>query len=104
MSRKRRIRQATALPDSSRKIRSTAVTSEPADVSSDFGLILERPDFHRAPAGNGRFAGPVQSCIEICGLDDPETTDLLLGLRIGPIGDPGLTTPGADDGCGVGRV
>ena len=51
----------------------------------------ERAHFDRHPAGDDRFAPPLQRLLQVCGLQDPKTAYVLLSLQIRPVGDENLT-------------
>src|SRR5947209_13409742 len=99
ISPKRRIRVATALPDS---CRNTCSISERPDITtaagSDLGLVMEGPDLDGGLAGNGRLLGPGQGRVQILGLDDPEAADLLTGLRERTVGGQDVAVLLAHDG------
>ena len=48
----------------------------------------ERAHFDRHPAGDDRFAPPLQRLLQVCGFQDPKTAYVLLGLQVRPVGDP----------------
>jgi hypothetical protein len=48
----------------------------------------ERAHFDRHPAGDDRFAPPLQRLLRVCGFQDPKTAYVLLGLQVRPVGDP----------------
>ncbi len=79
MSPKRRIRVATARPDSSRKTCSTWLAAAPV-TDSYAGSSWNGRTSTGAAAGDGGLGGPRQRGVEVGGLDDPEAAELLLGL------------------------
>src|SRR5688500_12986347 len=80
----RRASAATTRPCSARK------TSSSSGKRSG-GLGLEGADLDLARAGGGAPLGPVESLVEVGCLDDPETAEVLLGLRERSVGDQALT-------------
>src|SRR5215471_21155902 len=102
MSSKARIRAATDRPDSSRKIRPTAVASIIwAPSARD---IRERPDLDRHPDGPGDLRRPGERGVQVLGLDDVEAAEVLLRLDEGTVGGEYLAAGDAHDGGGVGLV
>src|SRR6185312_5078077 len=77
MSPKRRTKVATTRPDSSRKIRSRSVASTGTVLRL---LGLERPDLDRTHAGRGSLRRQRQCGVQVGRFDDPEATEVLLGL------------------------
>src|SRR6266566_6015331 len=59
--------------------------------------LLEGPDLHRRSTGGGSLGRPVERGVQVGGLDDPETAQLLLGLRERPVGGDDLAALGAND-------
>src|SRR5918992_1397073 len=104
MSPKKRTRLATALPNSARNTCSMSEVSTGRVIESvlALGLVLERPDLNRRLAGNGGFRSPFQGGVEIGGLDDPESPQLLLGLGERPVGGDDLAILFPHN-CGGGR-
>ena len=101
MSPKKRTRVATARPDSCRKTCSIVGRSGGAP---GLGLVLEGPHLDRALAGRGGLRRPLQRGVEVGGLDDPEATELLLGLGERAVGGDDLAVLDLDHRRGVGRV
>ena len=48
-------------------------------------------------AGGGSLGRPIQGGVQVGGLDHPDAADLLLGLRVGPVGGDDLAALGTDD-------
>src|SRR5215216_3428030 len=65
-SPKRRVRVATARPNSSRKVASTSAV--PTVTGSALGLVLERAHLHRGPAGGRGPSGEGERLVEVLGL------------------------------------
>src|SRR5664279_1227287 len=103
MSPRRRTSVATARKCSCRNTSAMASTSKDRWDTSVLGHLLERAHLHRA-AARRRLGRPRQRAIEVGGLDDPEATELLLGLRERPVGDDYLTVTEPYDGRGAYRV
>src|SRR5262245_21994034 len=91
---KTRTRAATARPYSARKTRSISVGFD----------ILKRPHLDRQPDRPGRLPAPAQSRVQIGGVDDPESADVLLAFGVRPVGQQHLAVADPDDGGGVGSM
>src|SRR5215211_2847806 len=101
-SPKRRVRAATARPNSSRKVASTSAV--PTATGSVLGVVLEGAHLHRALAGGAALGRPPQGVVEVLGLDDPEAAHVLLRLGEGPVAGENLVPLGPHHGGHVGRL
>src|SRR6476620_5442235 len=108
MSPKRRTSEAIRRPYSSRKTCSTAAVPRCITLFSwvvarpGSGGAGERTDLDLAPARLGPLGGELERRVEVGRIDDPDTTDDLLGLEVGAVGHHGRLTLTVDDGRGRG--
>src|SRR2546429_579550 len=108
MSPKARMRDATDLPYSSRKIRLTTV-SPTGNAALPFGGP-SAPNIHKGPYFDrplDRLADlrrPGKRGVEIVGLDDVEASEVFLRFRKRTIGGEHLTVGNPHDGGGIGFV
>src|SRR5215472_14272540 len=66
--------------------------------------LLEWPDLDGCAAGLGSLGRPRQRGVQVGGGYDPESAQLLLGLRERPVGGDHPAVLGADDRGRLGRV
>ena len=83
---------ATARPDSARNTRSSRAPTAPRLP----GDLLERPDLDGALAGLGGLRREGERHVEVRGLDDPDSTELLLRLGERAVGDDDLAAARPD--------
>src|SRR5207247_5591718 len=108
MSPKARMRDATDLPYSSRKIRLTTVSST-GSAALPFAW-LSAPNIHKGPYFDrpldrlGDFRRPGKRGVEIVGLDDVEATEVLLRFHKRTVGGEHLTVGHPHDGRSIGFV
>src|SRR5207244_1067094 len=109
MSPKARIKAAIDRPDSSRKIRPTAASSnrEMAFMSSSLsglGYVSEWADLDRLRDCGAGLRRPGEGGVEVVGLDDVEAAQMFLRFGEGAVGGQHVAVGHAHDRCGLGFV
>src|SRR5436190_3243236 len=109
MSPKARIRAAIDRPDSSRKIRPTAASSNREMVLmssslSGLGYVSEGADLDRLRDCGAGLRRPREGGVEVVGLDDVEAAQMFLRFGEGAVGGQYVTVGHAYDRCGLGFV
>src|SRR6185437_5562506 len=105
MSPRKRIREATQRPYSRRKTASTVTTpgSTAARTRSQLAgrarrqQLVDAPHFERGkldwpPARDRGELGPLQGRVQVGDVDNPEPAEVLLGLRVRPVGNQEVIT------------